>query len=232
VSSHSSPRRCSLCSADAPRRSAALCRATGSADAPPVSGPTRCRSSARSTLGRCADGRGVPHSAHAPADRSTRPRQSPTAAEAARTIVRPRLDTSAPRRTPRRAAPSSLTHAMPRALRSAQRDKRFGYSALPLPKPRRGHAHSLTASILKASPEKFAPTAVMGGVPSIVSVQSPIVADFSALSGSGRGGSCRSGSRRADFRLSAEFTGENCRNHRGKPASYMKLSAPGCGMPK
>jgi hypothetical protein len=47
------------------------------------------------------------------------------------------------RRTPRCAAPSSLTHAMPRALRSAQRDKRSGYSALPLPKPRRGHAHSL-----------------------------------------------------------------------------------------
>lgn len=72
VSSHSSPRRCSLCSADAPRRSAALCRATGSADAPPVAGPTRCRSSARSTLGLCRRS-ARRRSAHAPADRSTRP---------------------------------------------------------------------------------------------------------------------------------------------------------------
>ena len=74
----------------------------------------------RSSMGRCANGRGVPHSAHAPADRSTRPHQSPTATDTARTTVRPRLDTSAPRRTPRRAAPSSLAHAMPRALGSAQ----------------------------------------------------------------------------------------------------------------
>ena len=71
-------------------------------------------------------------------------------------------------------------------------------------------------------PEKLAPRGGGGGVASISPGQSPIAGDPSAL-------------RRpisavaADFRLSAGIAGENRRNHRGKPASYMKLSAPACG---
>jgi len=130
VSSHSSPRRCSLCSADAPRRSAALCRATGSADAPPV-GRARALSllgstdlGAAQTVGTAALRSHACGSLHSPERRST-------------------------------AAAAQL-------VRSAhQGDKRFGYSAhspaeaAPAPAPP-------SASILEASPEKFAPTAMLG----------------------------------------------------------------------
>jgi len=77
VSSHSSPRRCSLCSADAPRRSAALCRATGSADAPPV-GRARALSllgstdlGAAQTVGTAALRSHACGSLHSPERRST-----------------------------------------------------------------------------------------------------------------------------------------------------------------
>jgi hypothetical protein len=138
---NSSPRRCSLCGhaagappqapprpdrshASRPRgvRSRAVLH---SAPRGPGCAPSRCRSSARSTLGlRGRSGR--PPLCSTPADRSTRPRRQLPAAAPARPVATTRLDTSAPRRsrrTPRRAAPSSIPHAIPRALRSAQRDK-------------------------------------------------------------------------------------------------------------
>jgi hypothetical protein len=75
---------------------------------------------------------------------------------------------------------------MPRALRSAQRDKRFSYSALPLPKPLQ--PPRLPHGVIRGSQSRKVRTNGMGGVASIVSGQSPIVADFSALSGSDFGG--------------------------------------------
>jgi hypothetical protein len=181
VSSHSSPRRCSLCSADAPRRSAALCRATGSADAPPVG-----RARALSLLGSFDLG--------ALRGRSGRPPLCSRACGSlhSSTPIAHRGGSSSYNR------PSAARHqrsAQDAATRSAFLPRSHdpvcarvgaalqptGYSALPLPKPRRGHAHSLTASFVEAVPKTSHQGGVPGGVASISSAWGPAAADLPAL---------------------------------------------------
>jgi hypothetical protein len=111
-------------------------------------------------------------SAHAPADRSTRRRRTPAIADAARPIVRPRLTPPLHSgRAGRRGAQALPQGPRPHSLTFAAVQLPFGrpraISNLVIPRfpcrSRSGPRASLTASFVEASPEKFAPTAVMGG---------------------------------------------------------------------
>lgn len=109
--------------------------------APPIAPP--CRSGRSHVHGALRQGgRHVLLSTHSPADRSARRRRTPTAAEEARTVVL----------RDRRAAPSSLTHAMPRAIGSAPRTTISPLRASPagaVPA-----AHALPQSHQREGPEK------------------------------------------------------------------------------
>ena len=108
---------------------------------------------------------------------------------------------------------------MPRALRSAQRDKRFGYSALPLPKPLQ--PPRLPHGVIRGSQSRKVRTkggAGGGGVELVGPVP-------------GRGGSFRSGGGR--FRWPRLISGvrrwnppENCQKRRGSPGLTCNFGDP------